>query len=175
MQWRVHGERTAYDNGWLRVGLLDVEKPDGHRHEHSAIRLADVAAAVVLDDRRRVLLMWRHRLVNDTWAWELPMGIVEPGETPAQAAARETEEETGWRPGPLTPLIYAQPAAGIMTAAHHVFRADAATWVGEPVEQNESDRIEWIPLADVPALVRRRRIVSSATLVGLLTLLSTEA
>ena len=35
------------------------------------------------------------------------------------------------------------------------------------VERNESDRIEWIPLLDVPAMIRRREIVSGITLLGL--------
>jgi 8-oxo-dGTP pyrophosphatase MutT (NUDIX family) len=137
------------------------------RIDYHAVRLSDVAAAVVLDAEQRVLMLWRHRFLTDTWAWELPMGIVEPGETPEHAAAREVEEETGWRPGPLEPLIYAQPAAGIMDSAHHVFRARSATYVGEPVEQNESDRVEWLRLADVPGMIERREIVSGITLIGL--------
>jgi predicted NUDIX family NTP pyrophosphohydrolase len=35
---------------------------------------------------------WRNR---DVGAWMIPKGAVEPGETPAQAALREFEEETG--------------------------------------------------------------------------------
>ncbi len=31
--------------------------------------------------------MWRHRFLTDTWAWELPMGIIESGEAPIDAAA----------------------------------------------------------------------------------------
>lgn len=56
---------------------------------------------------------------------------------------------------------------GIIDSAHHVFRATTAVRIGEPTERNESDRIEWIPLTDVPAMIRRREIVSGITLVGL--------
>ncbi|TDO35695.1 ADP-ribose pyrophosphatase YjhB (NUDIX family) [Kribbella sp. VKM Ac-2527] len=167
MRWRIHGDEELWGSRWLSVRALDVEQPDGGRTEYHAIRLSDVAAAVVTDVDDRVLLLWRHRFLTDTWAWELPMGIVEPGETPIAAAAREVEEETGWRPGPLSELIYSQPGAGIMDAAHHVYRATTATWIGHPVERNESDRIEWIPLSDVPGLIQRREIVSAITLVGL--------
>ncbi|GAA1656978.1 hypothetical protein GCM10009744_57320 [Kribbella alba] len=54
----------------------------------------------------------------------------------------KVEEETGWRPGPLSELIYSQPGSGIIDSAHHVFRAHTATYLGVPVEQNESGRIQ---------------------------------
>jgi len=167
VRWTVHGEAEVWGNQWLSVRRLDVEQPDGERIAYHAVRLSDVAAAVVTDDQDRVLLMWRHRFLTDTWAWELPMGIVEAGESPSAAAAREVEEETGWRPGPLTELIRSQPGAGIMDSTHHVFSASGATRIGAPTEKNESDRIEWIPLADVPELIARGDIVSGITLVGL--------
>ncbi|GAB3949426.1 NUDIX hydrolase [Kribbella albertanoniae] len=167
MRWRIHEELEVFGNPWLSVRRLDVEQPDGRRVDYHAVRLADVAAAVVTDAEGRVLLMWRHRFLTDTWAWELPMGIVEAGEAPIDAAAREVEEETGWRPGPLAHLIRSQPGAGIMDAIHHVFHATTATRIGEPTEQNESDRIEWIPLTDVPAMIANGEIVSGITLVGL--------
>jgi 8-oxo-dGTP pyrophosphatase MutT (NUDIX family) len=121
------------------------------------------------------LLLWRHRFITDTWGWELPMGLIEADETPEQAAAREVEEETGWRVQAMKPLIYAQPANGITDSEHYVFRADGAAYIGPPTEVNEADRIEWIPLADVRAMIDRREIVSSGSLVGLLYLLLDEA
>lgn len=95
MRWLIHGEEVVWSSPWLRVCRLDVEQPDGKRVPYDAVRLSDVAAAVVTDAEQRVLLLWRHRFLTDTWAWELPMGIVEPGEAPIDAAAREVEEETG--------------------------------------------------------------------------------
>ncbi|MGV9271285.1 NUDIX hydrolase [Kitasatospora sp. NPDC003701] len=49
------------------------------------------AASVVLDDDDRVLLVRR----ADDGRWALPGGILDPGEQPADGAARECLEETG--------------------------------------------------------------------------------
>lgn len=101
-------------------------------------------------------------------------GLVEADETSGEAAAREVLEETGWRPGPMKPLIYTEPANGITDSQHHLFLAHGATYDGPPTEQNESDRIEWIPLADIRGTIDRRKIVSSGSLVGLLYVLMDE-
>jgi len=168
MEWKTHGERQIYTNPWVNLCLVDVQQPDGRRWEYHVVRLRHLAVAAVVNDRQEVLMMWRHRFITDSWAWELPMGLVEEGETPEEAAAREVLEETGWRPGPVKPLIYAEPANGITDSQHHVFRADGATYEGPPTEKNESDRIEWIPLSEVRGMIDRREIVSSGSLVGLL-------
>ncbi|MGW0942805.1 NUDIX hydrolase [Streptomyces sp. NPDC002623] len=175
MEWKTHGERQIYTNKWVNLCLVDVQQPDGRRWEYHVVRLRHLAVAAVVNDRQEVLMMWRHRFITDSWAWELPMGLVEEGESPEEAAAREVLEETGWRPGPIKPLIYAEPANGITDSQHHVFRADGATYDGPPTEMNESDRIEWIPLSEVRGMIDRREVVSSGSLVGLLYLLMDEA
>ncbi|UCM90052.1 NUDIX hydrolase [Streptomyces marincola] len=171
MRWTVHGERTVHDTPWVRLRSLDVTRPDGVRAGYDIVRLRDLAVVAAVAGGERVLMMWRHRFVTDTWAWELPMGLVEDGESPADAAARELLEETGHRAGTLRELVYAQPAAGITDTQHFVFRTDDARLIGAPTERNESDRLEWIALADLPGMIERREIVSSATLVGVMALL----
>jgi ADP-ribose pyrophosphatase YjhB (NUDIX family) len=47
--------------------------------------------AAIFDDDGRILLMKR----TDDGTWCLPCGFVDPGESPAEAAVREAEEETG--------------------------------------------------------------------------------
>jgi len=102
------------------------------------------------------------------------MGMIDPGESPAQAAAREVEEETGWRAGQLQPLLVAQPTAGIMDAAHHIFVGTGATEVSAPADRFESSAIQWVPLADVPGLVAKQDIVSASTMAALLLLLADD-
>jgi 8-oxo-dGDP phosphatase len=168
----VYGERTVYDNPWVRVVLLDVKPPNGRRFEHHVIRLARVVVAAVVNEADEVLLMWRQRFAVDEWGWELPGGIAEPNEEPAVTAVREFEEETGWRAtGPMRHLLSFQPMPGMVDTPHEVWTAEGAEKVGEPSDAEEAAVIEWVPLADIPDMVRRGEIAGSGPLVGLLTLL----
>jgi hypothetical protein len=100
-KWVIHGERLVDDTPHIRVSLADVELPNHVRFTQYVFRMRRCAMTVVLDDAgERVLLMRRHRFIVDRWVWELPGGYVDDGEDPAGAAAREVEEETGWRPSP---------------------------------------------------------------------------
>lgn len=167
MRWTVHSERQLYKDQWVDLWSADVELPDGRHLDHRLIRSSGGAGAVIVRDDR-VLLLWRHRFITDTWGWEIPIGGIEDGEDPVEAAAREVEEETGWRPGPLKPLLYTQPSPGLINTEHHIFRADSATHVGPPVDAFESERIEWVPLLDIHDLIDKRHITSATTLVALL-------
>jgi 8-oxo-dGTP pyrophosphatase MutT (NUDIX family) len=126
----------------------------------------------VVGDYGRVLLLWRHRFITDTWGYEIPMGGVHDGEDLRVAAAREAEEETGWRPVTLRPLLRLQPSRGRTAREHHVFVTDDAVRVGEPTDTWESERLDWVPLTEVPALIARGDLVSATTVSALLYLLA---
>lgn len=52
-----------------------------------------IAAAVIVNDG--CLLLVRRRVKEGCLSWQFPAGGVEPGEDPADAAVRETREQTG--------------------------------------------------------------------------------
>jgi 8-oxo-dGTP pyrophosphatase MutT (NUDIX family) len=175
-EWLVHGQRTPYDNEWIRLYKTDVELPDGQRFEHHTLWLPTAAMTALLDDdETHVLLMWRHRFVSDVWNWELPGGLVDQGEEPADAAVREIEEETGYRARTLEHLVTFEPMIGMVNSPHHVFLGRGATRIGEPTETTEMHRMEWVPLADVPQLIADGLIRNSGTLVALLHVLAISA
>lgn len=165
----MHGERAIYDSEWVRLTLVDVEIPGGERFDHHVVRAPQPAAGVVVvDPSRGVLLIWRHRFITDSWGWEIPAGRLDPGETPSDAAGRETLEETGWKAGPLTPLVAYHPQIGLSDQTYHLFSAAGATHVGPPSDPGESSRIEWVLFASVRALVLGGDVRDGMSLVGLL-------
>ena len=169
MRWTIHGERSIYDSDWMRLVLVDVEIPGVDRFDHHVVRYPRPASGTVVHDPDRgVLLLWRHLLITDTWGWEIPAGRIEEGETPEQAAARETLEETGWRAGPLTSLGSYAPSNGSSDQIFHVFAADGAPLVGEPTVVSESVRIAWVPVDEVRRLVADGEITDGLSLTSLL-------
>ncbi|MFE7131394.1 NUDIX hydrolase [Streptomyces sp. NPDC057638] len=168
--WRNLSEETVYENPWFRVNLADVELPDGRHLDHYVIRQRPVALATAVNERAEALLIWRHRFITDTWGWEMAAGVVEDGEDIADAAAREMEEETGWRPGPLRHLMTVEPSNGLSDVRHHLYWADKATHIGEPEDDFESARREWVPLKQVPDMIARGEIPAANMAAGLLLL-----
>ena len=169
MRWTVHGERTIYDSEWMRLALVDVELPSGPRFDHHVLRMPAEASGVVLDvPDRGVLLLWRHRFITDTWGWEVPAGRVDAGETPIEAAHRETLEESGWRPGPLTLMTRYFPANGTTDTAFNLFVTTAATHVGEPPDTDESDRVEWLSWQQVREEITNGNVGDGLSLTALL-------
>jgi 8-oxo-dGTP pyrophosphatase MutT (NUDIX family) len=169
MEWTVHGERSIYDSEWMRLTLVDVELPSGPRFEHHVMRMPSQAAGVVVDDPGRgVLLLWRHRFTTDSWGWEIPAGRIDPGETAMEAAARETLEETGWRPGLLTPMTTYFPHNGSSDATFNLFVATSASLVGDPTDPDEAERVEWLSWNDVRAEIGAGRVHDGLSLTALL-------
>lgn len=169
MRWTVHGERTIYDSEWMRLTLVDVELPSGPRFEHHVLRMPAAAAGVVIDDPDRgVLLLWRHRFTTDTWGWEVPAGRVDAGETPVEAARRETLEESGWRPGDLELLTTYHPHNGTSDATFHLFVTASAVEVGAPSDPNEAERVEWLSWDRVRAEIAAGNVGDGLSLTALL-------
>ncbi|MFI9028843.1 NUDIX domain-containing protein [Streptomyces sp. NPDC053560] len=172
--WKIHGERNLYDNRWVKLDLVDVEPPGVERFEHHVVTLHHVAISAVLDDEDRVLMLWRYRFVPQQWGWELPGGIVDPGEDAQTTALREVEEETGWRPDSLEHVVTYQPMVGMVDSPHEIYVGRGAQRIGEPTDLEEAGHVAWVPLADIPGLMAKGQLMGSGTLVALLHLLASS-
>jgi 8-oxo-dGTP pyrophosphatase MutT (NUDIX family) len=174
-EWTIHGERVVDDSRRAVLSIADVELPDGVRFEQYVLRVPAAAIVVVVDDADRVLMMHRHRFIIDRWVWELPGGYLDPDEEPEFCAAREVEEETGWRPRSMEPLIRFQPMVGTIDQPNIVYLARGADDTGAAPDINETAAIGWIPLSEVRQRLEAGEIVGAGSVSGLLAALLLRA
>jgi 8-oxo-dGTP pyrophosphatase MutT (NUDIX family) len=97
----------------------------------------------------------------------VPGGYLDEGEDPAVRAAREAEEETGWRPATVEHLVTFQPMVGMADAPNHLYPGRDACYVGEP-DVNEPGEVAWLDLAATPAMVADGSVVGAASIIGLM-------
>jgi ADP-ribose pyrophosphatase len=110
--------------------LVEEDLPDRHGQPYTYHQVESKWDAVivipVLDDGRLVLeRIYRHPY--RAWVTEFPAGGIEPGEDPCAAAARELEEETGYRAARCTHLHAIEAMPGLLRMRLHVVLAEGLT------------------------------------------------
>ena len=95
-----------------------------------------------------------------------------PGETVEEAAAREMEEETGYRPSkPLQHILRYYPSYGCSNQRFELFLAEDPIAVREVRDSNEVLGSRWFKTADILRMIQRNEIVDGLSLTPLLLLL----
>lgn len=114
---------------------------------------------VVVNDAGEILMI--RRSDNDNWA--VPGGAIDLGESVAQAAVRETREESGIS-CEITGLvgIYSDPKHVIHYTSNDEVRQEFSILLtgrplrGEPTPSDESTEVRWVPIAEAGGLTMDR-------------------
>lgn len=103
---------TVHRSRWMTVRVDDVEFADGSTGTWDVLHKGDFALIVPVHDDGRLELVRQYRYPPQAWSLEFPQGMIEPGEDHLAAAARELEEETGWRAASMRPIGRFMQAVG---------------------------------------------------------------
>lgn len=147
-------------------------------------RARGIHAAVILaidegDDGPHVILVDQYRVPLGTRCIELPAGLVgdeQEGEESTVAAARELEEETGYRPDRLEHLGEFHSSPGMVSESFTLFRAHGLTKTGEGGGVDGEDiRVHRVALASLSTRIAEWRAEGYGMDVKLLYLLGALA
>lgn len=134
------------------------------------------AGVIVAVDDGHVLLVEQYRVPLGKNCLELPAGLIgdeTEGEAVAVAAARELEEETGYRPARVVDLGYYHSSPGMVTEGFHLLRAEGLEKVSEGGGvEGEDIVVHRVKLAELPAFVAAKRAADVAIDVRMLLLLA---
>jgi ADP-ribose pyrophosphatase len=127
--------------------------------------LGGVGMVPVLDGN--VILIRQFRISIERELIELPAGRLEPGEDPLSCAARELEEEIGYRPGRLIPLASYFAAVGYSNERMHLFLALDLEKTERHLDPGERIQEVSMPLEVVREKLAKQEFEDSKTIIGL--------
>ena len=126
----------------------------------------------------RLLIVEQHRIPIGRSCLELPAGLIgddDGGEddTVEEAARRELEEETGYRPGRIEVIGEFFSSPGLVAESFTAVRAEQCVKVGEGGgTESEDITVHEVPLEDIDAFVARKRADGVAVDVRLMAFLA---
>jgi ADP-ribose pyrophosphatase len=159
-------------------GQYIVAKTRGRWEYVSRARGIRAAVIIAIDAEDNVILVEQYRVPLGRTCIELPAGLIgdeTEGEDPTEAAARELQEETGYRAGRIEVLGEFHSSPGMVSESFTLLRAHDLVQVG-PGGGTESEQItvHRVPRAQLPAFIAERRAKGDAMDVKLLLLLGPE-
>jgi ADP-ribose pyrophosphatase len=157
--------RRAYQGRLLTVDVLEVAMEGGGRGIREVVRHPGAVAVLGRRPDGKYVFVRQYRTAVDETLVEVVAGCLHPGEDPADCAAREMREETGYSPRTLARLGTVYPSPGYTTEQLHLFCADLPLSPGRAAPE-EDERIEVLALAaeQVDAMIRAGEIRDAKTL-----------
>src|SRR4051794_28782548 len=164
------GDVTLEENWLFRLRRERFRsRVSGRLYDFYVLHLADAVTVIALtpDDRMVLVRQFRAGSLHDSL--EPPGGLLEPGEDPREAGARELLEETGYAGDPPTLLgtLWSNPS--ILTSRIATIVINNARHVAEPtLDHNEEVAVELVPARSIPRLIQEGRIDHALCVAGLL-------
>lgn len=147
-KWRqVRSDAVA---SYRILDVIRVELEDGTgraRGDAYTVRYNDWCNVIAVTADDQVPFVWQYRFGTDALSLEIPGGVIDEGERPEVAAARELLEETGYEADRLELLLALEPNPAMQRNRCYTFVAHGARLAREP----RFDPMEELETVLVPA------------------------
>jgi ADP-ribose pyrophosphatase len=158
--WRELDTRRLLQCRIFSVDESTAESPtDGSRHSFYRLSCADWVQLIALTALNELVMVRQYRHGSSGITLEVPGGLVESGEDPAQAALRECLEETGYRAERAELLGALNPNPALFPNRISTYWARNAERVANIVQSpTEHTEVVLVPLAELPDALRNGTI-----------------
>jgi 8-oxo-dGTP pyrophosphatase MutT (NUDIX family) len=169
LAWRRRSSEIIADCRVFRVRRdVSVSPHRGSEHDFFVLESSDWINIIPLTAADEVVMIEQYRHGSEEVTLEIPGGMVDAGESPQAAAAREMLEETGYAATrEVVSLGKVRPNPAIHNNWIHTFLARDVELRQKPViESTEHTVVRLVPLADIPRLISDGSINHALVVVG---------
>lgn len=167
--WQTLEVEHLQDCAVFRVGRTLARSPrTGRAHHFYRIDSTDWVNVVPVTPDDRIVCVRQFRHGSGAITLEIPGGMVDPGESPAEAARREVLEETGYGGGVLEELGVVNPNPALFGNRCHTFALRDVRPEREIAnEGTEETEVVLVPKAELHARLARGEIDHALVVAGL--------
>ncbi len=112
-------------------------------------------------------LVRQHRYPVNRDVLEIPAGKIDPGERPEETAARELEEETGYRPLKIETAFSYYPTPGYCDELLHIYYVSSVEETRTRFDEDEDLEMETYTLENAMSMIREGGIKDGKTIAAL--------
>lgn len=168
MSHELINRNYIYRGKVLDLSLSRFRSPAGIDVTIEIVHHSGGAGALPLFEDGRIALVQQWRYPIGRRSLEIAAGRIEPGQTPEQTAARELEEEMGYRAGRLEKLSEFQVAPGYCEERLYVYLATELEESSQNLDEDEEIEVVHMSLAEALEKVRSGQIDDAKTIIALL-------
>lgn len=169
---QIHARHTIAKSRFFTIEQVDLEFSNGAKREFERMAGKGGGAVMIipLTDDDHVLLIKEYAAGTHSYQLGFPKGLIDPGETPVEAANRELQEEVGVKASEFSHLKQLAMAPTFFNAYMHVITAKSLT--ESHLEGDEPEPLEVIkwPLSDIDGLLARTDFCEARSVASLLML-----
>jgi ADP-ribose pyrophosphatase len=151
----------------INVNVDTITLPNGLTVDLEVVRHPGAAAVVPLKDDGTVILIRQFRHAAGGFIYEIPAGKLHPGEDPTVCAARELEEEVGYRADRFELLSSIFTAPGFTDEIIHIYKATELTVGRQHLDRDEVLEVIEMPLSEAIRMIEAGAIRDAKSIVGL--------
>jgi ADP-ribose pyrophosphatase len=158
---------TLYSGSYMDVEKQVLCLPDGREVVREIVHVRNAVAVLPILSNGNVVLVRQYRPAIRKTLLEIPAGLLDDGEDEQNAAMRECEEETGYRPKKLQRLLHYAHAEGYSTGWITLYVATELKKMGQ-ISLDRTEHLEPVQMsfAELQDLVRKNEIVDSKTILS---------
>jgi len=150
-----------------------VRYPNGSEAQLEIIRHSGASAVVPFltdpdGEDPQILLLRQYRYAADGYIYEIPAGRLDPGEDPAECAARELKEETGCTAESIVPLFTMLTTPGFTDELIHLYLATGISHGESAREEDEFADVVVMRLSEALELIQQGDIPDGKTALAIL-------